>query len=161
MPISPYGGMIFAAFAAVGGALEAQPAAPEAAGTQPAKEITLAADESVTVDQIRAICARENAELISASADPSTGTTLHLAIVDGDGDFLNGGVVEIAGKDLRTPHLRMRCRGEWLMMKVVPGHYTIRAEAGGEMRERSVEVPDYGRVRVAMNLGHARPGQGG
>jgi hypothetical protein len=160
MPISPYGGIIFAAFAAVGGALDAQPAAiPQSTGVpQPTKEITLAADESATVDQIRAICARESAEIISASADPATGTSLHLALVNGQGDFLNGGLVEIAGKDIRSPHLRMRCRGEWLMLKLAPGSYTIRAEAGGEMRERSVDVPDYGRVRLAMNLGPAQAG---
>jgi hypothetical protein len=154
MPVSPYGGIIFAAFATVGGAFQAQtPAAP-----QTVSEITLAAEQSATVDNIRAVCAREDAEIISASADPAMGTTLHLAMVNNDGEFLEGGVVDIASKDLRVPHLRLRCRGEWLMMKIVPGHYTIRAEAGGELRERDIDVPNYGRVRMAMNFGHAHTG---
>src|SRR4051812_48026487 len=115
---SLYGGMIFSAFAAGGGALEAQTPAPHSA----VSEVALAADQSVTVGDIKAICAREDAEIISASADPASGTTLHLALVNNDGDFLDGGVVDIAGNDVRAPHLRLRCRGEWLMMKIVPGH---------------------------------------
>src|SRR4051812_42223843 len=104
MPISPYGGVLFATLATIGGALDSQSSAVAPAPTEiTPTEITLSADESATVGNIRAICAREDAEIISASADPATGTTLHLALVNKAGDFLDGGVVEIASKDLRVP----------------------------------------------------------
>lgn len=152
MPVSPYGGIVFAALAAVGGALESHD--PIAAENPPA--LTLAADESATIQQIRAICARRDAEVISASADPATGTSLHLALVDQSGAFMAGDYIEISGQQLKSPKLRMRCRGDWLMMKLQPGHYKITAEADGEVRVRDVDVPKDGRVRVALNFG-ARP----
>jgi hypothetical protein len=152
MPVSPYGGIIFAALAAVGGAMESHD--PIAADATPA--LTLAADESVTVDQVKAICAKEEAEIITASTDPASGTSLHLALVDSSGAFMAGEVIEISGQQLKAPHMRMRCRGDWLMMKLQPGHYTIKAEADGQVRTRDVDVPKDGRVRLALNFG-ARP----
>ena len=154
MPVSPYGGIIFAALAAVGGAMESHD--PIALETAPA--LTLAGDESVTLDQVKAICARQEAEIITASADPASGTSLHLALVDRAGDFIAGDYIEISGQQLKGPQMRMRCRGDWLMMKLQPGHYTIKAEADGQIRTRDVEVPKDGRVRVALNFGTGTPG---
>ena len=150
MPVSPYGGVIFAALAAAG-ALESQAPAPGAVPAE-AAEIVLAADQTVMVDEIRAICARRDAEIVTASTDPATGSSLHLALVDGSGNFLSGVPMTIAGRGLNRPPMRLRCRGDWLMLKVQPGDYMIKAEVDGLVRHRSVEVPDYGRVRVALSV---------
>ena len=153
MPVSPYGGMIFAALAAVG-ALESPAQAPDTASA-PA-EIVLAADQTIVVDEIRAICARRDAEVITASADPATGSSLHLALVDGGGNFISGAPITIAGRSLKGPPMRLRCRGDWLLLHVEPGDYTVKAEVDGLVRSRAIEVPDYGRVRVALSVRDTR-----
>jgi hypothetical protein len=149
MPVSPYGGILFASLAAIGGAAELESAAQTPAPT----EIVLTEDQSIELDQIRAICARREAEIISASADPAEGTSLHLALVDGHGNFRSDGVIQIA--DTRRQEMRLRCRGDWLMMQVKPGQYIIKAEATGRVETRAVKVPEYGRIRVALNMGNA------
>jgi hypothetical protein len=141
--------MIFASLAVIGGVLEAEVTAAPAAPT----EIVMDANQTIMLDEIRAICARRDAEVISASTDPSTGTSLHLALVDNQGNFLADGTIAVAGRKLLRPETRLRCRGDWLMMKVQPGEYVIKAELGGHSESRTVDVPRYGRVRVAMNMG--------
>ena len=149
MPVSPYGGILFASLVALGGAAEVETAA---SNPLPA-EIVLGADESVVLQNIKAICARKDAEVISASADPASGTSLHLALVDSHGNFRADGKIEIVGQQLLGPEMRLRCRGDWLMMQMKPGEYMIKAEIDGRQETRSVEVPRFGRVRVAMNMG--------
>jgi hypothetical protein len=149
MPVSPYGGILFASLVAIGGAAEVE----TAASNPMPSEILLAADESVVLQNIKAICARKDAEVISASADPDRGTSLHLALVDSDGNFRADGLIGIAGQQLLGPEMRLRCRGDWLMMQMKPGEYMIKAEINGRQETRSVVVPRYGRVRVAMNMG--------
>jgi hypothetical protein len=149
MPVSPYGGILFATLAAIGGAAEVQSVAAPAVPN----EIVLNADQSVVLQDIRAICARKESEIISASTDPDTGTSLHLAIVDEKGNFHSGGAIAIAGRELLKPEMRLRCRGDWLMMQMRPGEYMIKAELAGREKIRAVEVPEYGRVRIAVNMG--------
>jgi hypothetical protein len=148
MPISPYGGMIFASLAAIGGLLQAQVLA---APSNPA-EIILSEDQSVVLDEVRAVCANSDVEITKASADPSTGTSLHVALVDGRGNFRADGSVAIARGERRR-EMRLRCRGDWLMMNMRPGQYVIKAEVDGRLRTRTVDVPEFGRVRLAMNMG--------
>ena len=152
---SPYGGLILAALAAVGGTLESQ--APVASATEAAASaIVLAADQTIVIDQVKAVCARRDAEIISAAADPASGTSLHLALVDGTGDFIADVPIMISGRNLKGPEMRLRCRGDWLMLKMMPGDYTVTAEADGLVRTRQVAVPEFGRIRATLSVRDTR-----
>ena len=155
MPASPYGGLIFAALAAVGGAVDSQTPVASSPQAAPA-EIVLAADQTIMIDQVKAVCARREAEVISASADPAEGMSLHLALVDGAGNFVGNTPITISGQNLKGPEMRLRCRGDWLMLKMTPGAYTVTAEAHGLVRTREVKVPEYGRLRVALSVRDTR-----
>jgi hypothetical protein len=114
-------------------------------------EVVLTAGETASIGQVKTICAGSDAELISARTDPASGTSLHLALVDHGGDFVdNATIIMIDGPNLAQPRLRVRCRGDWLLMEMKPGPYTVMAFTSSGVRKRSVQVPKDARLRVTM-----------
>jgi hypothetical protein len=151
MTASTYDGTILAVFMAVAGALG--PDAHRISEASP--EIALAQGEAIDVGAAQAICAGRDSELVLAAADPASGTSLHVALVDHDGNFVPGGSLTIGSANLARSRLHVRCRGDWLLMEMKPGPYAIIAQAGGATRTRFVQVPKDGRLRVTISVPRA------
>jgi hypothetical protein len=144
MPVSPYGGMIFAALAAFGGVLQT--------GERTPAEIALGRGETEMLGGTAVLCAGagQEAGLGTAAQGEAAGYTLRLALVDGDGNFLPESRI-LVSRAGGAVSLRLRCRADWLMLKLAPGSYTVTTDLNGERRVADVAVPREGRVRLALS----------
>jgi len=143
MPIAPYGGLILAGLAAMGGALNNEVYARPVQG-QAVQE--LVSGQETRIGSMAAFCTD------AATAGAQTNYTLHVAAANSEGAFLKNAVVDVAAPD--GTHLRLQCSDDWLLLRAPVGTYQLITATAHEERSETVDVPAYGRVRVAVSFAH-------